>query len=1334
MARELLLAEWVTKHGWDVVIVSEVHCADQYKLGQLCKRHGWKVVAKAREAKLKEGGGVATAKGGVAIILTNPRHYKLHRHTEDVRGLVAVDLRSSADAFLPYLIVAVYLPPESSVLAEVRGPLLAKAAEIIGGARGVYGNRIILGGDFNMRLPRMYDKPRHSHDAFKDMSRGDVMLRTTLEGLGFAPVWGRSEEGKAPVNSRQVGKGGVPEEGGGREVCFIMMDKDVVPTLQPLDPVTMWNDSEKNSSHIPQAIVVALVPWGGKADTRLGEADRGGRWKPPLYGNTVAWDKVATGMAEAFKGLAGRFADPLTSLEDATALWHKAWEPVLDLHCSSDKGGGEARKASATVRKGVGGASARCEASDFTHNRHLPPELVAAIKKARESGLRCDRVAAKRGMKKFTKEVRRRDVWRLSELRRSSPKAFCRELERDLAPENPTLHRPSEDIPMEPGKAEPLERFTTAFERRVGQEVGIPPAVGVDDWMKWVRGEEAEPYPGLQRKIEPYEVMTAVWAMTHRLHDLRCPASGSRDDECVLCNNTRATAEAWGGEGDLRNPAPEFKPRLKPQAAIHGDLQAAFLAWARPLDREKVYGYRLLVATTISTLLNRYLNAGAPPDSLAEMLSVPIFKEGSPNKADPEGYRYTAMTGLLMKVMDLVITARVTHYATRVDAVSTAHQGAFMEGMGTDWHAWAAREAVLDAWRGKQNVFMVFIDFSKAYDMVHPEAMLEVLKRQGVPDKLLKFIRGWFERRKTRVRVNGRMSDPLDTRGGLGQGFISSPELFIAFINSLSLYLESEGRGLGIKVGGVDKETHIISLVFADDINCPTGTPQAAEEVLRLVEKWSNAWGMKLNVGIKKTAVLPLLHPGDRGREEELLKYVITLEGGEVVPYCEEYKYLGARFSRLLDMDKVQLAPDKAAKERAVGRRADGKVATPPKQHNRILVKFVEQMRSGFARYHFYNSVTGRMSPAARLQITKMVTLPSYLLSLVPWTKESKDLINRELLKHGRYLTGLGKSSPVELVAIMSGLPTAEFLLARERVRMLLTMQSTRHKDAPAVRVFNAVGAVKGSWRGETEEEIGRLELLGARKAHIIMGMEEDYVFTVAEIPTVAAVMAREYATVEQSELVARKKVSRTYTKLSQQKEQSGSAQAVIDTLLGGVYARDGEVGMHRATRLSALARVGGAGALLPKVTALLPRSVALAVASSWQGPVALAFAPLGPGAWRLRSNATAAEYRKATAGTLCPLCAEGVASPEHILTACKGRHKDLDMEEERRGLQGTARSILKRLFRLIQEAQGVEPDKIKELGGGGAQIAMGLAIGSGGITPHLHCSPVAGSVCGFGR
>ena len=70
---------------------------------------------------------------------------------------------------------------------------------------------------------------------------------------------------------------------------------------------------------------------------------------------------------------------------------------------------------------------------------------------------------------------------------------------------------------------------------------------------------------------------------------------------------------------------------------------------------------------------------------------------------------------------------------------------------------------------------------------------------------------------------------------------------------------------------------------------------------------------------------------------------------------------------------------------------------------------------------------------------------------------------------------------------------------------------------------------------------------------------------------------------------------------------------------------------MHRATRLSALARVGGAWALLPKVTALLSRSVALAVASSWQGPVALAFAPLGPGAWRLRSNATAAEYRKAT-------------------------------------------------------------------------------------------------------
>ena len=114
---------------------------------------------------------------------------------------------------------------------------------------------------------------------------------------------------------------------------------------------------------------------------------------------------------------------------------------------------------------------------------------------------------------------------------------------------------------------------------------------------------------------------------------------------------------------------------------------------------------------------------------MKRILSVPIFKAGAPNRADPGGYRFTAMTGLLAKLMDLVITARVTHHSARVGAVSGALQGAFTAGMGTEWHPWAVREAARDAGRNRRNVFMVFIDFEKA----HLEELLTVLVRHGVP-------------------------------------------------------------------------------------------------------------------------------------------------------------------------------------------------------------------------------------------------------------------------------------------------------------------------------------------------------------------------------------------------------------------------------------------------------------------------------------------------------------------------------------------------------------------------------------------------------------------------
>ena len=907
----------------------------------------------------------------------------------------------------------------------------------------------------------------------------------------------------------------------------------------------------------------------------------------------------------------------------------------------------------------------RREQADYARNRSLPKEVVEAIRRARHSGSRKDWRAAKHRLDKFNRELRRGDAAIMSQLRRHDPKAFFAVMG-SYAPEDPSKHEPQAPIPAEDGEPPPAERFLEAFKARLGaNNAAVPPGATDPEWLRHVREEPLQAQDRLARPIAPLEVARVIWPLmegARGLQDMECPASGRVCADCPVCKGVHKAAAEWGGRGDLKRNPPDPRPHLQPQSTINGDLQARYISWGRHEAVKDKFEYRTVLACTTAALLNRYLEAGTLPAATAEILSVPIFKAGSPNRADPGGYRFTAMTGLLAKLMDLVITARVTHHSARVGAVSGAHQGAFTAGMGTEWHPWAVREAARDAWRNRRNVFMVFIDFEKAYDKVHPEAMLAVLERQGVPAKLLTFIRGWFAQRATRMSVNGEVSDAVPTTGGLGQGNVSSPNFFNMFIHSLSVYLEGEGADLGIRVGVGDARAHIVSLAFADDISCPTETPEKAQRVLRLVEAWCAAWGMRMNVGIKKTAVLPLICKQDKAKYKDLPP--ITLADGTVVPYCTTYKYLGYT----MDADMHE-----------------------PHYEDKLTANILGTMHGNYSRWFKANSLARRLAPAGKLQLAKAVSLSSYLMCMVPWSEAALGRLEAALGRFARDLAGRGRSSSSELAHIMSGMPSAVFLVARERARMLFTLRATDHRTAPAVRVLEAVGTARGSWLAETERRMAALRAEGARDPRGVMGKPPNHVFSMTEVPAAAAIVAREAMRVTQVKKRTDEKLLQQHVVLSAAWVEGPPAQSVTDVLLGGAYAMAAEAGCMRATPVS-YCGVGGAGALACKVSVPIPQDVVRAVNASWEGPMALGYAPLGPGAWRLEKTMPTKELRHEVAhGILCPLCKGGLASPRHILVDCTGVSGDLDMVAERAKLRDVARRIAIKLQRLLHAAQGGE-------------------------------------------
>nr|GEW42446.1 RNA-directed DNA polymerase, eukaryota [Tanacetum cinerariifolium] len=156
---------------------------------------------------------------------------------------------------------------------------------------------------------------------------------------------------------------------------------------------------------------------------------------------------------------------------------------------------------------------------------------------------------------------------------------------------------------------------------------------------------------------------------------------------------------------------------------------------------------------------------------------------------------------------------------------------------------------LFSATRKRKQALVFKVDFSKAYDFVRWDFLLDVLSAFGFGSKWCHWIRGIFSSNMALVLVNGSPTTEFPIYRGLKQGDPLAPFLFILIMESLHLFVSravNDGIFKGLHIRGSTSISHLF--YTDDDVFIGEWSDQNLDNLLKILQCFHLASGLSINV------------------------------------------------------------------------------------------------------------------------------------------------------------------------------------------------------------------------------------------------------------------------------------------------------------------------------------------------------------------------------------------------------------------------------------------------------------------------------------------------------
>ena len=311
-------------------------------------------------------------------------------------------------------------------------------------------------------------------------------------------------------------------------------------------------------------------------------------------------------------------------------------------------------------------------------------------------------------------------------------------------------------------------------------------------------------------------------------------------------------------------------------------------------------------------------------------------------------------------------------------------------------------------------LYIVFVDFTKAFDTVGRTGLWKLLRKYGCPEKFTSIIESLHTEMMAKVSAGGETSETFGVTNGVKQGCVLAPTLFSIFLSAMleeafrdteeGVYIQSRQGADLFNVAHFRAKTKSTlirtrELLYADDSAI---IAHSAEEIQRLINAFSDAsrkFGLKIN--IKKTEVL--YQPNAMKTDEAEI-----MVDGTRLNSVPEFTYLGSTISKDVRID-----------------------AEIQKRMAKASASFGRLRQRLWNNHHVSLRVKGK--------IYRAVVISTLLYGAESWTVYRRHMkkLHAFMMRHLRSVMKITWKDkvPNKVILQQTGLPSMEDLLIRKNLR-----------------------------------------------------------------------------------------------------------------------------------------------------------------------------------------------------------------------------------------------------------------------------------------------------------